>query len=87
MSEANLRYVAEQVSTRLPTVSDYASWLDAGFRSIILDGGSPDTAFEYGHYIVGDPFSVFVPSGRCHSTFSEQSSAIEIRTNCVPVTA
>jgi len=37
--------------------------------------------------IVGEPFSVFVPSGSRQSTCGSQSAPIATRTSSVPVTA
>jgi len=53
MSEQNLKYVSAQLSQHFTNEGDYATWLDAGVRAIVLDGGTEDTAFRFAEYIVG----------------------------------
>lgn len=53
MSEQNLKYVSTQLSQHFTNEVDYAKWLDAGVRAIVLDGDTEDTAFRFAEYIIG----------------------------------
>jgi hypothetical protein len=53
MSEQNLKYVSTQLSQHFTNEGDYATWLDAGMRAIVLDGDTEDTAFRFAEYIIG----------------------------------